>query len=40
MIKQRQQKSVKTRRYYAFGDYLRERYGCRVNKVTVDAGFT
>ncbi len=27
-------------RYYAFGRYLRQRYGCRVHKVTLDAGFT
>jgi radical SAM protein (TIGR01212 family) len=29
-----------TRRYYAFSDYLRERYPFRVYKVTLDAGFT
>jgi len=28
------------RRYNAFGTYLRERFGCRVYKVSVDAGFT
>ncbi len=28
------------RRYNAFGAYLRERFGCRVHKVSVDAGFT
>ena len=28
------------RRYRAFGDYLRERFGCRVSKVTISAGFT
>lgn len=27
-------------RYYAFGRYLRQRYGCRVHKITLDAGFT
>lgn len=26
--------------YSAFGDYLKERYGCKVYKATVDAGFT
>jgi uncharacterized protein len=28
------------RRYNAFGPFLRERFGCRVHKVSVDAGFT
>ncbi len=28
------------RRYYAFSRFLRERFGCRVQRVTVDAGFT
>ncbi len=28
------------KRYRTFGDYVRERYGCRVHKVCVDAGFT
>jgi len=27
-------------RYYAFSRYLRDRFGCRVHKVTIDAGFT
>ena len=27
-------------RYYSFNRYLRRRYGCRVHKVTVHAGFT
>ncbi len=27
-------------RYRAFGAYLRERFGCRVHKVTIHAGFT
>jgi len=27
-------------RYYKFSDYLRKRYGCRVWKVSVDAGFS
>jgi len=27
-------------RYYAFGRYLRRRFGCRVHKVTLHAGFT
>ncbi|MCX8083104.1 MAG: TIGR01212 family radical SAM protein [bacterium] len=26
--------------YYKFSEYLKERYGCRVHKITVDAGFT
>jgi len=29
-----------TRRYFSFSDYLRERYGCRVQKVSLHAGFT
>ncbi|HPA48103.1 MAG TPA: TIGR01212 family radical SAM protein [bacterium] len=28
------------KRYRTFGDWIRERYGCRVHKVCVDAGFT
>jgi radical SAM protein (TIGR01212 family) len=28
------------RRYRAFGRYLQERFGCRVYRVTIDAGFT
>jgi hypothetical protein len=28
------------RRYRALSGYLRERFGCRVHKITVDAGFT
>ncbi len=27
-------------RYHSFGRYLRQRFGCRVHKVTIDAGFT
>lgn len=27
-------------RYHSFGRYLRRRFGCRVHKVTIDAGFT
>ncbi|HNS33142.1 MAG TPA: TIGR01212 family radical SAM protein [bacterium] len=27
-------------RYYRFSRYLRERFGCRVHKITVDAGFS
>jgi uncharacterized protein len=27
-------------RYYPFSRYLRQRFGCRVNKVTIHAGFT
>lgn len=27
-------------RYYSFGRYLRRRFGCRVHKVTLHAGFT
>lgn len=27
-------------RYYSFGRYLRQRFGCLVHKVTIDAGFT
>jgi hypothetical protein len=29
-----------TKRYYQFSDYLKERFGCKVYKVTIDAGFT
>jgi len=28
------------RPYLAFGDYLKDKYGCKVYKVTIDAGFT
>ncbi len=28
------------RRYYAFSRFLRERFGGRVQRVTIDAGFT
>ncbi|MFH1739985.1 MAG: TIGR01212 family radical SAM protein [bacterium] len=28
------------KRYHTFGEYLRERYGCRVHKICIDAGFT
>jgi hypothetical protein len=28
------------RRFFAFSQFLRERFGCRVYKLTVDAGFT
>ncbi len=30
----------KTKRYYQFSEYLKERFGCKVYKVTIDAGFT
>jgi len=30
----------KERRYYPFGEYLREKYGCRVHKITIHGGFT
>jgi len=26
--------------YYKFSDYLKKRFGCRVHKITVDAGFS
>ena len=26
-------------RYYAYGRFLREKFGCRVHKVSLDAGF-
>src|SRR4051794_41828330 len=29
-----------TRRYLSLSSHLRERFGCRVRSVTVDAGFT
>ncbi len=29
-----------TKRYYQFSEYLKERFGCKVYKVTIDAGFT
>ena len=32
--------TLKTKRYYPFGEYLKERFGCKVYKVTIDAGFT
>ena len=28
------------KRYYTYGNYLKERFGCRVHKVAIDAGFT
>ncbi len=28
------------RRYNSYHDYLKEKFGCRVNKVSVDMGFT
>jgi radical SAM protein (TIGR01212 family) len=28
------------RRYYAFSEFLKEKFGCKVYRVTVDAGFT
>ena len=28
------------RRYNDFNTYLRERFGCRVQKITIDAGFS
>ncbi|RJP75377.1 MAG: TIGR01212 family radical SAM protein [Candidatus Abyssobacteria bacterium SURF_17] len=30
----------KIKRYYQFSEYLKERFGCKVYKVTIDAGFT
>ncbi|UCD57141.1 MAG: TIGR01212 family radical SAM protein [Candidatus Hydrogenedentota bacterium] len=30
----------RTKRYYQFSEYLKERFGCRVYKITIDAGFT
>lgn len=27
-------------KYYKFSDYLKERFGCRVHKVSIDAGFS
>jgi len=32
--------TLKTKRYYPFSEYLKERFGCKVYKVTIDAGFT
>ncbi len=29
-----------TKPYYPFSQYLKERFGCKVHKVTIDAGFT
>ncbi len=31
---------MEERRYRTFGAYLKERYGCKVSKVTISAGFT
>src|SRR6266550_4115378 len=31
---------TRQRRYYAFSRFLRERFGARVYRVTIDAGFT
>jgi radical SAM protein (TIGR01212 family) len=31
---------LKAKRYYPFSEYLKERFGCKVYKVTIDAGFT
>jgi uncharacterized protein len=31
---------VENRLYYSYGDYLKSKFGCRVYKVSVDAGFT
>src|ERR1700736_820379 len=31
---------ARDRRYYAFSRFLRERFGTRVRRVTIDAGFT
>ena len=31
---------VKTKRYYPFNQYLRDKFGAKVYKVTIDAGFT
>ena len=35
-----QRLSTKTKPYYPFGKYLKERFGGKVYKVTIDAGFT
>ena len=34
------QQDTQQPRYYAFSRYLRQRFGCRVQKVTLDAGFS
>ncbi len=31
---------MEERRYYKFSQYLRKRFGCRVHKVSIDAGFS
>lgn len=33
-------KFKKNQRYYKFSEYLQERFGCRVYKVSIDAGFS
>ena len=33
-------KRMSEKRYYTFGRYLRERFGERVHKIAIDAGFT
>ncbi|MFH1784101.1 MAG: TIGR01212 family radical SAM protein [bacterium] len=33
-------KSTSNKPYYTFSTYLRERFGCRVHKVNIDAGFS
>ncbi len=35
-----QQAIPHAKRYFQFSEYLREHFGCRVYKVTIDAGFT
>jgi len=32
--------TIMTRRYNDFSTYLRQRFGCRVQKITIDAGFS
>ena len=34
------EENAAVRPYRAFGDYLKEKYGCKVYKATIDAGFT
>jgi radical SAM protein (TIGR01212 family) len=35
-----QRSATHAKRYYQFSEYLKERFGCKVYKVTIDAGFT
>jgi hypothetical protein len=35
-----QHAALHAKRYYQFSEYLKERFGCKVYKVTIDAGFT